>query len=296
MDEYLLDVLLDKKNNGQKPDRNFSHAAYDVAVKAMNERFTIKVNKDKVTNRLKTLKKMDIGVEVFRRGSGFGWNDITKRIEAPPEVWAELIKHMTRVQEIEFNLGDILPYERPAIFIAKAERRSYDEIKDLDAEIIIAEEILKGMTSFLANSGVSKSVSVTANKVAEQDELKLTLIAQDLDEKVKVKPFGITRAASTLQTLIGHQKSNDQLGYGVQSDNQRTPLHNLMDIKWVGDLPCTRLAPRPRAHPAQRPAPIQHAPMRPHKFFKSRAHAPVKHSARAPNCSARARQKQTVKI
>ncbi|KAK2972593.1 hypothetical protein RJ640_007765, partial [Escallonia rubra] len=31
-----------KKNNGQKPDRNFSHAAYDVAVKAMNERFTVK--------------------------------------------------------------------------------------------------------------------------------------------------------------------------------------------------------------------------------------------------------------
>ncbi|KAK2984517.1 hypothetical protein RJ640_016903 [Escallonia rubra] len=43
-------------------------------------------------------------------------------------------------------------------------------------------------------------------------------------------------------------------------------------------------------------APIQHAPMRPHKFFKSRAHAPVKHSARAPNCSGRARQKPTVKI
>ncbi|KAK3036651.1 hypothetical protein RJ639_030220 [Escallonia herrerae] len=50
-------------------------------------------------------------------------------------------------------------------------------------------------------------------------------------------------------------------------------------------------AQRPRA-----PAPFQQAPMRPHKFIKSRAHAPVKHSARAPNCSARARQKPTVKI
>ncbi|KAK2977731.1 hypothetical protein RJ640_026974 [Escallonia rubra] len=42
MDEYLVDVLLDQKNNGQKSDRNFSHAAYDVAIKAMNERFTVK--------------------------------------------------------------------------------------------------------------------------------------------------------------------------------------------------------------------------------------------------------------
>ncbi|XP_073121571.1 uncharacterized protein [Henckelia pumila] len=93
MDEFLLDFLLEQKNQGQKPDRNFSQAAYNVAIEAINSKFTMKVNKDNVQNRLKTLKrKMTIALEVFKRGSGFGWNDITKKIEAPEEVWDELIK------------------------------------------------------------------------------------------------------------------------------------------------------------------------------------------------------------
>ncbi|XP_073063689.1 uncharacterized protein [Primulina eburnea] len=93
MDEFLLDFLLEQKNQGQKPDRNFSQAAYNAAIEAINSKFTMKVNKDNVQNRLKTLKrKMTIALEVFKRGSGFGWNDITKQIEAPEEVWDTLIK------------------------------------------------------------------------------------------------------------------------------------------------------------------------------------------------------------
>ncbi|XP_073153931.1 uncharacterized protein At2g29880-like [Henckelia pumila] len=93
MDEFLLDFLLEQKNQGQKPDRNFSQAAYNAAIEAINSKFTMKVNKDNVQNRLKTLKrKMTIALEVFKRGSGFGWNDITKQIEAPEEVCDALIK------------------------------------------------------------------------------------------------------------------------------------------------------------------------------------------------------------
>ncbi|KAK3036585.1 hypothetical protein RJ639_031202 [Escallonia herrerae] len=58
--------------------------------------------------------------------------------------------------------------------------------------------------------------------------------------------------------------------------------------------PIEHSAPAPIQHST--PVPFQHVPMRPRKLFKSCAHAPVKHSARAPNCSARARQKPTVKI
>ncbi|KAK2965411.1 hypothetical protein RJ640_001488 [Escallonia rubra] len=69
---------------------NEQTSEYDVAIKTMNECSTVKLP-DEVTNRLKTLqKKMDIGVEVFRHDNSFGWNAITKQIEAPPEVWMEL--------------------------------------------------------------------------------------------------------------------------------------------------------------------------------------------------------------
>ncbi|KAK3041025.1 hypothetical protein RJ639_026737 [Escallonia herrerae] len=46
---------------------------------------------------------------------------------------------------------------------------------------------------------------------------------------------------------------------------------------------------RPSSTAPPRPSssmPLRPSNMPPHKFFKSRAHAPVKHSARAPNCSA----------
>ncbi|XP_059658554.1 uncharacterized protein At2g29880-like [Cornus florida] len=92
MDLYLQQ-LHEQKLQGQKPDRNFNPSAYDVAVDAINARFPVKVNKDKVQNRLKTLKrKMDIALEVFKRGSGFAWNDITKKIDATNSVWDALIK------------------------------------------------------------------------------------------------------------------------------------------------------------------------------------------------------------
>lgn len=83
-----MDVfLLEQKNQGQKPDINFSQAAYNAVIEAINSKFPMKVNKDNVQNRLKTLKKkMTIAMEVFKRGSEFGWNDITKQIEAPEEV------------------------------------------------------------------------------------------------------------------------------------------------------------------------------------------------------------------
>lgn len=93
MDDFSLDFLLDQKNQGRKPDRNFSQAAYNAVIEAINSTFPIKVNKYNVHNRLKTLKrKMTIVLEVFKRGSEFGWNDVTKQIDAPEEVWDALIK------------------------------------------------------------------------------------------------------------------------------------------------------------------------------------------------------------
>lgn len=57
MDVFLLDFLLEQKNQGQKPDKNFSQAAYNAVIEAINSKFPMKVNKDNVQNRLKTLKK-----------------------------------------------------------------------------------------------------------------------------------------------------------------------------------------------------------------------------------------------
>ncbi|XP_059636116.1 uncharacterized protein At2g29880-like [Cornus florida] len=108
MDLYLLEQLHEQKLQGQKPDRNFNPSAYGVAVDAINARFPVKVNKDKMQNRLKTLKwKMDIALEVFKRDNGFAWNDITKKIDATNYVWDALIKSYPDAKKVR---NATLPY------------------------------------------------------------------------------------------------------------------------------------------------------------------------------------------
>ncbi|KAJ7970757.1 Myb/SANT-like domain-containing protein [Quillaja saponaria] len=87
MDRLLLEVLKEQKIKGQKDDRNFSQEAYRAAVQAVNTEFKMDIDAKKVVNRLKTLKtQMGVAVDTLNK-SGFSWNDITKRIEAEPQVW-----------------------------------------------------------------------------------------------------------------------------------------------------------------------------------------------------------------
>ncbi|KAK3016634.1 hypothetical protein RJ639_006023 [Escallonia herrerae] len=140
------------------------------------------------------------------------------------------------------------------------------------------------------------------------------LAFQDLGHAAAVAGVGTRRGgqgigkATEIGGLSGGQAGGeacDGAVVGVE-DLQRTPtLHEPAFLSLTA--PCTCLARRPRTlAPIQHstptpiqlsaPTPFQHVPVRPRKFFKSRSHAPVKHSASAPNCSARARQKPTVKI
>ena len=55
-------------------------------------RFKCNITKEKIVNRLKTLKDiMHLALDALKK-SGISWNDTTKKIEAGPETWNELIK------------------------------------------------------------------------------------------------------------------------------------------------------------------------------------------------------------
>lgn len=92
MDGLMLEILKEEKNKGLKDDRNFSALSYKRVVTEVNNQFGVAINKAKVVNRLKTLKdQMFLACQVLKK-SGFGWDETTKRIEAEPEVWIEMIK------------------------------------------------------------------------------------------------------------------------------------------------------------------------------------------------------------
>ena len=56
MDKLMLEVLKEQKLKGQKDDKSFFAEAYRVVVAEKNEKFGIKITRQKIVNRLKTLK------------------------------------------------------------------------------------------------------------------------------------------------------------------------------------------------------------------------------------------------
>ena len=78
---------------GGRVNGTLTSKADDDIVKELVENFDIEINKDKVKNRPKTLKKnFHECYDIFKDGlSGFGWNDSLNMWTGKLEVWESLI-------------------------------------------------------------------------------------------------------------------------------------------------------------------------------------------------------------
>jgi repressor of nif and glnA expression len=95
MDAAFLEDFLKEQNDGNRPNGTFSSTAYNNLVKALSAKFNITFDKDKLKNRIKTLKKYFNQFHDVFKGvalSGYAWNPSTKLIEAEDEVWEALKK------------------------------------------------------------------------------------------------------------------------------------------------------------------------------------------------------------
>ncbi|CAN0893476.1 hypothetical protein LINGRAPRIM_LOCUS2786 [Linum grandiflorum] len=96
MDKLLLDLLKEEKVKGNKDEKQFNKADWKTVITELNlgfQKYGKTIDKTKAVNRPKTIQKqMGLAIEVLDKKSGFGWNDITKKIEAAPSVWDTIIK------------------------------------------------------------------------------------------------------------------------------------------------------------------------------------------------------------
>ncbi|XP_059640342.1 uncharacterized protein LOC132282621 isoform X1 [Cornus florida] len=101
MDDIFVDALHNQFVKGNMIDGTFTTKAYNEIVHELKERLGIDINKDKVKNRLKTIKKIfNECFNLFKTGlSGFAWSEATKMWYAEPEVWASLIKSNPTVEK-----------------------------------------------------------------------------------------------------------------------------------------------------------------------------------------------------
>ncbi|KAI9126820.1 hypothetical protein K1719_002416 [Acacia pycnantha] len=94
MDNTLIDAFMHELEIGNKVKRTFTYTAYDNISQYLSTVFGFKVDKEKVKNRWKTLKKKFSEMyDIFESGtSGFSWNSSTCKWEAEDQVWNQLIE------------------------------------------------------------------------------------------------------------------------------------------------------------------------------------------------------------
>ncbi|KAM1064246.1 hypothetical protein ACFX13_028957 [Malus domestica] len=92
MDKCLIDCLAIQARHGNKIDKSFNEHAYTAACIAVNSRFNLNLNNQKVINRLKTIKKRYKAMKDILSQDGFRWNPTTKMIECDnEELWKRYI-------------------------------------------------------------------------------------------------------------------------------------------------------------------------------------------------------------
>ncbi|XP_045800963.1 uncharacterized protein LOC123894894 [Trifolium pratense] len=93
MDDALVDAFMHEFENGNKVNGTFTSTAYDHITAEISALFGGKIDRVKIKNRWKTLKKnFTEYYDIFKGGmSGFSMNPTTQLWDAEPEVWDALI-------------------------------------------------------------------------------------------------------------------------------------------------------------------------------------------------------------
>ncbi|XP_057976237.1 uncharacterized protein At2g29880 isoform X2 [Malania oleifera] len=92
MDKCLIEALVIQAKNGNKIDKCFNENAYTAACVAVNTRFNLSLNNQKIVNRLKTIKKRYKIMRDMLSRDEFTWNPNTKMIECDnDDVWKRYI-------------------------------------------------------------------------------------------------------------------------------------------------------------------------------------------------------------
>nr|XP_023881502.1 uncharacterized protein LOC111993902 [Quercus suber] len=92
MDGFLLNVMLEEQNNGNRPNGTWSSHAYSNMSKKSSTSFGYAVEKGNIKNRIKTLKGTFHSChDFFKNMSRFARNLIIGLFEVEDEVWEPLI-------------------------------------------------------------------------------------------------------------------------------------------------------------------------------------------------------------
>jgi hypothetical protein len=93
MNEYLIDSLLHQQSIGNRGEARFFTVAYDSIVTGVGQRFGVAIDKNNIKNRLKYIKETFYECRnLLSEDTRIKWSPESRRFNADPNVWRELIQ------------------------------------------------------------------------------------------------------------------------------------------------------------------------------------------------------------
>lgn len=92
MDYYLIDLLVDQVNNGNRVGQTFITSAWNEMVTAFNAKFCSQHSKDVLKNRYKHLRRLYNDIKFLLEQNGFSWDTSRDMVTADDGIWNTYIQ------------------------------------------------------------------------------------------------------------------------------------------------------------------------------------------------------------
>lgn len=92
MDNYLIDLLYEQVNKGNRVGQTFITSAWNEMVTAFNTKFGSQHGKDVLKNRYKHLRRLYNDIKLLLEQNGFSWDARRDMVVADDSVWYLYIK------------------------------------------------------------------------------------------------------------------------------------------------------------------------------------------------------------
>ncbi|XP_060182443.1 uncharacterized protein At2g29880-like [Lycium barbarum] len=126
-DEHFIYFIAEQVKLGRTQQGGLTTEGWDGVEREMNKLYGDKLDKTKMKNRMRTLKKTRATMKRMIQHSGFGWNEETRKVDAEDDVWAH-------PKDAQYRTKKLPDYSTLALIFGHtvADGRSGCEINDVE--------------------------------------------------------------------------------------------------------------------------------------------------------------------
>ncbi|XP_006344968.1 uncharacterized protein At2g29880-like [Solanum tuberosum] len=131
-DEHFIYFIAEQVKLGRTQPGGLTTEGWDSVEKEMNKLYGDKLDKTKMKNRMRTLKKIYATMKRMSQHSGFGWNEETRKVDVEDDVWEQYLA--AHPKDSKYRTKTLPDYNTLALIFGDivADGRNGCEINDVE--------------------------------------------------------------------------------------------------------------------------------------------------------------------